>query len=67
MIATTLVSKTPPSAPASANHAGAVLLLDCARSIGQTTTPQSLLMARSCPARPQGSMRAWSQNAPLNR
>jgi hypothetical protein len=25
------------------NHAGAVLLLDCARSIGQTTTPQSLL------------------------
>jgi hypothetical protein len=44
-----------------------VLLLDCARSIGQTTTPQSLLMARSCPARPQGSMRAWSQNAPLNR
>jgi hypothetical protein len=43
MIATTLVSKTPPSAPASANHVGAVLLLDCARSIGQTTTPQSLL------------------------
>jgi hypothetical protein len=51
MIATTLVSKTPPSAPASANHAGAVLLLDCARSIGQEVVPVPVEVEVAVPAR----------------